>query len=114
MSVFQGAYRAHTNIALIKYWGKANKDLFIPTTSSLSLTLDALYTDTRVTFSSEMDADIFYLNNQLGNEADTAKISKFLDMFRAEADLDLRAKVESVNHVPTAAGLASSSWHFRP
>ncbi|MGH2080124.1 diphosphomevalonate decarboxylase [Aerococcus urinaeequi] len=112
MSVFQGAYRAHTNIALIKYWGKANKDLFIPTTSSLSLTLDALYTDTRVTFLSELDADVFYLNNQLGNEADTAKISKFLDMFRAEAGLDLRAKVESVNHVPTAAGLASSSSAF--
>ena len=31
--------RAHTNIALIKYWGKADVALNIPTTSSLSMTL---------------------------------------------------------------------------
>ncbi len=31
---------AHTNIALIKYWGKKNADLIIPYTGSLSLTLD--------------------------------------------------------------------------
>lgn len=43
-----GITRAHTNIALIKYWGKKNKELFIPMNSSLSLTLEAFYTDTRV------------------------------------------------------------------
>ena len=32
--------RAHTNIALIKYWGKKDVDLIIPQNSSLSLTLD--------------------------------------------------------------------------
>ena len=36
-----GITRAHTNIALIKYWGKKNKELFIPMNSSLSLTLEA-------------------------------------------------------------------------
>ena len=36
-----GITRAHTNIALIKYWGKENKELFIPMNSSLSLTLEA-------------------------------------------------------------------------
>mgnify|MGYP002607025313 CR=1 FL=1 len=43
-----GITRAHTNIALIKYWGKENKELFIPMNSSLSLTLEAFYTDTKV------------------------------------------------------------------
>ena len=38
--------RAHTNIALIKYWGKQNKELKIPFNDSLSLTLDKFYTDT--------------------------------------------------------------------
>ena len=37
-----GITRAHTNIALIKYWGKENKELFIPMNSSLSLTLEGL------------------------------------------------------------------------
>lgn len=44
------AARAHTNIALIKYWGKRDDVLFLPTSTSLSLTLDSLYTDTRLTF----------------------------------------------------------------
>lgn len=33
--------RAHTNIALIKYWGKADDKLRLPLMSSLSMTLDA-------------------------------------------------------------------------
>ena len=41
--------RAHTNIALIKYWGKANRKLMLPATSSISLTLNDFYTDTAVT-----------------------------------------------------------------
>ncbi|MCI2186208.1 MAG: diphosphomevalonate decarboxylase [Bifidobacterium tibiigranuli] len=41
---------AHANIALIKYWGKADEGLVIPTTSSLSLTLDGLSTQTTVEF----------------------------------------------------------------
>ncbi|MDK6729541.1 diphosphomevalonate decarboxylase, partial [Aerococcus urinae] len=51
MTTYQAMARAHTNIALIKYWGKADNQLFIPMNSSLSLTLEALYTDTKVCFS---------------------------------------------------------------
>lgn len=108
----QAAVRAHTNIALIKYWGKRDEEYFLPTNSSLSLTLEKLFTDTRVTFSEEFEADAFTLNGVLQGEAETAKISRFLDLFRKEANLTLRAKVESYNHVPTAAGLASSASAF--
>lgn len=45
-----GKARAHTNIALIKYWGKADEDLIIPMNNSLSVTLERFYTETRVTF----------------------------------------------------------------
>lgn len=41
---------ANTNIALIKYWGKADESLTIPTASSLSLTLDGTRTTTTVSF----------------------------------------------------------------
>lgn len=44
------AARAHANIALIKYWGKRDASLILPTSESLSLTLDPLYTDTAVSF----------------------------------------------------------------
>ena len=37
--MLSGKARAHTNIALIKYWGKANEEYILPMNSSLSLTL---------------------------------------------------------------------------
>lgn len=102
-------YRAHTNIALIKYWGKRNQSLFLPLTSSLSMTLNAFYTDTRAYFIENATSDIFYLDGQLQSEKETAKVSKFIDLFRSQASSSQRVCVESYNHVPTAAGLASSA-----
>lgn len=108
----QAAVRAHTNIALIKYWGKRDEAAFLPMNSSLSLTLDGLYTDTYIVFDEALSNDEFYLNGTMQDEKETAKISAFLDLFRFEAQLSTRARVESVNHVPTAAGLASSASAF--
>ena len=107
-----GITRAHTNIALIKYWGKENKELFIPMNSSLSLTLEAFYTDTKVELTDALTEDEFYLNGAKQDEAATAKITRFLDLFRAETGDLRRARVESLNFVPTAAGLASSASAF--
>lgn len=107
--MLKGSAKAHTNIALIKYWGKADEDLIIPMNNSLSLTLDAFYTETTVTFSEELTTDIFYLDDVLQDEAGTTKISRFLDLVRKKADCPLFAEVKSYNHVPTAAGLASSA-----
>lgn len=104
--------RAHTNIALIKYWGKRDETYFLPMNSSLSLTLDKLYTDTMVVFDGTFTEDAFYLNGEKQSEKETKKISKFLDLFREEKKTGLRARVESINHVPTAAGLASSASAF--
>lgn len=104
-----GIARAHTNIALIKYWGKKDKSLFLPMNSSLSLTLDAFYTDTKVTFDETLTQDSFTLNNI---EQDPAAISNFLDLFRPLMPKPMHAKVESLNFVPTAAGLASSASAF--
>ncbi|MBY5033486.1 diphosphomevalonate decarboxylase [Streptococcus gallolyticus] len=107
-----GRARAHTNIALIKYWGKRDKELFLPMNSSLSLTLDAFYTDTKVVFDDELTADSFYLNGTLQSEKEISKISRFLDLFREYIGESKFARVESLNFVPTAAGLASSASAF--
>lgn len=98
--------RAHTNIALIKYWGKQDKDLIIPYNSSLSLTLEHFYTDTTVTFDDTLSEDIFFLNDEQKNDQ---KVSHFLDIVRNKAQKNIFARVESTNHVPTSAGLASSA-----
>ncbi|KRL00066.1 diphosphomevalonate decarboxylase [Liquorilactobacillus capillatus] len=98
--------RAHTNIALIKYWGKKNQDLILPMNNSLSLTLDHFYTDTEVSFDQTLKQDSFYLNHE---KQDTAKITRFMDLVRAKAHLNSFARINSINHVPTMAGLASSA-----
>lgn len=108
------AYRAHTNIALIKYWGKRNKELFLPMTSSLSLTLDAFYTETKVLFDRNLKQNLFILNDQIQDQKEVDKISRFVDLFRSRSPLKSQTpvRIESTNHVPTAAGLASSASAF--
>ena len=107
--MFKGKARAYTNIALIKYWGKKNESLILPMNNSLSLTLDAFYTETEVSFSEAYTEDQFYLDNQSQVEKATKKISTFLDIVREKAGTKKKAKVISQNFVPTAAGLASSA-----
>ena len=98
--------RAHTNIALVKYWGKADTDLIIPQNRSLSLTLDHFYTDTTVEFDSKLTTDQFILD---GESKSPVKITNFLNIVRQKAGINSFAKVDSVNHVPSTAGLASSA-----
>ncbi|GAA5416921.1 hypothetical protein Pryu01_01960 [Paraliobacillus ryukyuensis] len=101
--------KAHTNIALIKYWGKRDEALFLPTNNSLSVTLDKFYTITTVEFLPALQADEFYFNGELAEEKELMKISAFLDRVRANAKKPMFACVKSQNHVPTAAGFASSA-----
>lgn len=104
--------RAHTNIALIKYWGKRDQNLILPQTDSLSLTLDPFYTDTTVNFSPDYQQDRFAIDGNPVNPKTYQRLSSFLDIVRAQAGIQLAAHVESTNHVPTAAGLASSASAF--
>lgn len=100
---------AGINIALVKYWGKAPGTDNRPAVGSLSLTLDAPGTVTRVAFEPALVADTFRLNEA---EADLRPVTRLLDEVRALAGIATRARVESRNTVPTAAGLASSASGF--
>lgn len=101
--------RAHTNIALVKYWGKRDEQLILPLNSSLSLTLDAFYTETYVQFSDKYTQDTFYLDQRLQSEQQSEKVFQFLELVRALNSDTRFAAVHSENYVPTAAGLASSA-----
>lgn len=101
--------RAYTNIALIKYWGKADEALKLPKNNSISLTLDGFYTDTLVQFDSRFTADTLTIDGQEQRGAALKKAKIILDLVREIADIDLKAKITSLNYVPTAAGLASSA-----
>ena len=101
--------QAHTNIAFIKYWGKKNEELILPQNNSLSLTLDAFYTQTKVTFDPQLTEDVLLIDHEVQNEKVLNKAKVILDIVREMAEIKAYAKIESINHVPTAAGLASSA-----
>ena len=103
--------RARANFALIKYWGKAQDVLNVPAVGSISITLEALWSDTEVEFGGGLSADDFVLDGRR-RSADLGKVSACLDLLRAMAGTQERAVVRSTNNFPTGAGLASSASGF--
>ena len=104
--------RACANIALAKYWGKADLKHNVPAVPSISLTLDQLLTETEVLFDPALDEDLVRLDGRRATESETRRVVEMLDRVRREARLRVRARVSSRNHFPTAAGLASSASGF--
>ncbi len=102
---------AQPNIALVKYWGKRDAALNLPAAGSLSITLAALHTRTHLRFDPALAQDEVVLNGRRESEH-TRKIGGFLDLFRARARIETRARIESGNDFPTGAGLASSASGF--
>ena len=100
--------RSYANIAIIKYWGKKAEKEMVPATSSISLTLENMYTETTLSpLSADARADEFYINGQLQNEAEHIKMRKIIDRYRPEGAGFVR--IDTKNNMPTAAGLSSSS-----
>lgn len=100
---------ANVNIALLKYWGKKDENLKIPFQSSISLTLNELYTETKITLDSSLTNDVLFLNGSRARTSDEEKLQTYLDLVRKIYQQDGFLKIESQNFVPTAAGLASSA-----
>jgi diphosphomevalonate decarboxylase len=103
---------ACSNIALAKYWGKANATQNLPAVPSLSLTLDSLRTRTRVRFDPALSSDELWLDGRATLGRPLERVGRLLSEVRSLASLDLAARVDSVNAFPTAAGLASSASGF--
>lgn len=103
---------AHPNIALVKYWGKADAQLALPATGSVSMGLDVFPTTTTVTLDAAAAADSLVLNGGAAPEGALLRVQQFLDLVRELAGSSDRAAVVSENTVPTGAGLASSASGF--
>lgn len=112
MTKYTASALAHSNIALVKYWGKRDSRLNLPAVGSISLTLDALRTKTTVTFSKEIGTDFFRINGKSVSPAQFDRLTRFVDIVRKKFDNNLRIEVESENNFPTGAGLASSASGF--
>lgn len=104
--------KAHANIALAKYWGKADATLNLPAVPSISMTLSPLLTETTVCFRQGLNADCLFLDGSEARAGELARAAALLSRVRAEANLSWYARVDSRNDFPTAAGLASSASGF--
>lgn len=98
---------SYANIAIVKYWGKSDAEKMIPSTSSISLTLEDMVTKTTLTFLENATSDSMFIDDIEQGEAELVKASKVLDLFRTDATQYV--KIETWNNMPTAAGLSSSS-----
>ncbi len=107
-------WRSPSNIAIIKYWGKYDRQL--PRNPSISFTLDAAHTDTELAYTHREGADRqgielrFFLDGQ--EKPDFAARSKtylegLLPIFPFLRQLQL--SVHTTNSFPHSAGIASSA-----
>lgn len=102
---------AHANIALIKYWGKRDQDLHLPTKTSLSVGLDALKTTTTIAISQD-ENDHITLNGAPAQPKTAQPIKDFLALFKKMYGITTPLAISTINNFPTAAGLASSASGF--
>jgi diphosphomevalonate decarboxylase len=97
---------ACANIAVVKYWGKRDEALHLPEAPSLSIALDRLSTTTTVDLGA--DRDLLLLDGVPARPEELRRARMLLDA----AGIGERARIESRNSFPTAAGLASSASGF--
>lgn len=103
---------ACANIALVKYWGKRDTGLNLPAVGSISLTLNALKTTTKVTYKSELKKDSLIIDDKPASDLQTRRVANFLDIVREKAGSNSCFEIISENNFPTGAGLASSASAF--
>ncbi|MBI4991025.1 diphosphomevalonate decarboxylase [Candidatus Gottesmanbacteria bacterium] len=102
---------APANIAFIKYWGKKDEVLRLPSNGSISMNLSGLTTTTTVEFSKSYKKDLVTIDGLV--KADEEKrVIEHLDRIRNMAGIFQKAKVVSLNSFPASTGLSSSASGF--
>ena len=109
--------KSYANIAIIKYWGKEDAKQMVPSTSSISLTLENMYTETSLSpLPADATAHEFYIDGEFQNPAEQELADLYMDKSRFQVRFSKAkfnragfVRVDTSNNMPTAAGLSSSS-----
>jgi diphosphomevalonate decarboxylase len=112
--------QAPSNIAFVKYWGRADHKLFIPRNNSISMNLSACLTVTTAEVSDSQKVDEvfvkFYGQQEFTKvEKDSIKnkdIYEQINRIRKLSGSSQKVKVMSENNFPADAGIASSASGF--
>ncbi|MGD8565231.1 MAG: diphosphomevalonate decarboxylase [Candidatus Bathyarchaeota archaeon] len=112
---------AHSNIALVKYWGRSldfNTDLNIPSNDTVSMTKLGLtsnirlQTHTTIEFSAAFKEDTAIFEEEALTGRGLERILRVVDSLRELANINHKLRMMSKNDFPSQAGLASSSSAF--
>ncbi|CAL9734194.1 diphosphomevalonate decarboxylase [Monosporozyma servazzii] len=125
MAIYTASATAPVNIATLKYWGKRDVSLNLPTNSSISITLsqDDLRTLTTAATSESFSEDQLWLNGHLESLQNKRTQDCLRDLRQLRSELEQQDEslpalsqwklhLVSENNFPTAAGLASSAAGF--
>ncbi|KAK0514718.1 hypothetical protein JMJ35_003335 [Cladonia borealis] len=125
-TIYRASTTAPVNIAVIKYWGKRDPTLNLPTNSSLSITLSQSDLKTHTTASCSptySPPDSLLLNGKPQPLTTPRSLACLRSLRSLRADLESTnpslpklstypLRLASTNNFPTAAGLASSAAGF--
>lgn len=109
----ESAWRAPSNIALVKYWGKYGNQL--PKNASISFTLNNAYTETSVKYiaktNNEKSIDLKFFFEGKENPKFAEKILKFLESIVPHFPFlpYFSLEINSSNSFPHSTGIASSA-----
>lgn len=111
MSVYTSSWKAPSNIALIKYWGKKKSGIQLPANPSISFTLSNCATTTTLHFEEGVPHHIsVYLDGVLKPDF-APKIEQFIERISGLYPFVLNGaiKIETSNSFPHSSGIASSA-----
>ena len=98
---------AHPNFALVKYWGKEDSSQNRPAMSSISVTVDSMYSKTKISKNAQSKRHQLFINGV--EESDLSKILPPLAYLSEFSKSDDYLIIQSQNNFPTSSGLASSA-----
>lgn len=107
----KATFRASSDIALVKYWGKKDEKLRLPENGSVSMNLEGLNTITTVEFDEKYLKDEVVIEGKI-NKTEVKRVVEHLNKIREISGTNLRAKVVSKNSFPKGTGLSSSGSGF--
>jgi diphosphomevalonate decarboxylase len=105
---------APANLAFVKYWGKTNTSLRLPTNNSISMNLSEAKTRTTVEFDTSFANDevlVLESDSPVRKEF-TDRVIEHLDRVRLLAGVNTKALVTTRNTFPSSVGIASSASGF--
>lgn len=107
----KSTFRASSDVALIKYWGKRDPILRLPENGSISMILQGLETTTTVEFQTDISQDIVTIQGS-SNPIETARVIQHLERIRKRFRIAAYARIQSTNNFPKGTGLSSSGSGF--